>query len=418
MTTTATAPTSLTSTSSADALSRVLKLTAHGLAKGPGRYHPIHRGVELTMRGDTDTLTLTTFNGTTSVQACLPLNLPAHDEAKPGAAATMSVVVDHAHLSAALKGLPRSAYVTLCLTEHGVTITTPAGTFILLRIGDGTFPSLPTPADEPTAPLGVQLFTATAADLAAGVKATSRAASTADNVATLRGLGVLVSDGQPVTISATDRYRWTSWDTGQVWNGPALHRSRVILPARPVAALAAALPRYVGADTPVTLTIDPTEAATGTGWATLTTGNGTVRATFALIVGEYPKVEVLWPEQAQHTIRVSASALTAAVRQTAAMQEPRHIIALHLGDDDVTVTTEPGVPAEVVAHQEVRVPAPGNSMNLNAPIGFNPGYLTDALTAFPDTVTISGTARNGGWTITDDGPVRTLLMSVKLPEPN
>ena len=70
-------------TVSADALARALRLTAHGLLKGARGGLPVHRGVQLA--ATSSTLTLTTFNGQTSVRAALPTDQPAPGRARHAA---------------------------------------------------------------------------------------------------------------------------------------------------------------------------------------------------------------------------------------------------------------------------------------------------------------------------------------------
>lgn len=183
-------------------------------------------------------------------------------------------------------------------------------------------------------------------------------------------------DGQTLSLLATDRYRMALKEVN--WN-----------PQRGVGDGAALVPARVLAETAKsmtageTVTLSLSSAATGDGLIGFegTGAAGVRQITTRLLDGEFPKVRHLMSVQAAVSVRAAAADVIAAVKRVGLVAERNTSLRMLIGDGSITLEAATGDQAQAVeALEAVVTDVAGTGLEMTA-AGFNPHYLSDALSA-------------------------------------
>ncbi|MFZ0529484.1 MAG: DNA polymerase III subunit beta [Propionicimonas sp.] len=183
-------------------------------------------------------------------------------------------------------------------------------------------------------------------------------------------------EGDTLSLLATDRYRMALKELG--WN-PRSSRGEgaALVPARVLAETA----KSMTAGEQVTLSLSA--AATGDGLIGFEgTGTAGVRQiTTRLLDGEFPKVRHLMNVQAAVTVRANTTEVISAVKRVGLVAERNTSLRMLIGDGSITLEAATGDQAQAVEALEAVVEdVSGEGMSMTA-AGFNPHYLSDALSA-------------------------------------
>lgn len=234
------------------------------------------------------------------------------------------------------------------------------GTRLRLSCGGSKFSMLTMPEEYPELPGMPDVSGTVAADL--WQRAVSQVAVTACRDETLPILTsvYIEADGDTLTLLATDRYRLAvrtiPWRPLQGMGPTAL-----LVKARVLADTAKTM--SLGADVGLSLTDDRIGFT-----------SGTRQTTSLLIDGDYPKVRALLPTAVDSTAVVSVPTMLDAVKRVALVAEANTPVRLVFTDGQVSVEAGRGEDADGVEVVEA-------SVTDGITVSFNPGFLTDGLSA-------------------------------------
>ncbi len=179
-----------------------------------------------------------------------------------------------------------------------------------------------------------------------------------------------------LSLLATDRYRMALKEIP--WNPSSAHTAgAALVPARVLGESA----KSMTSGELVTLSL----AGTGTGDGLIGfEGDGAAgvrEITTRLLDGEFPKVRHLMSVQATLTVRANTTEVIAAVKRVGLVAERNTSLRMIIGDQAITLEAATGDQAQAVeALEAVVTDETGNGLAMTA-AGFNPHYLSDALSA-------------------------------------
>lgn len=179
-----------------------------------------------------------------------------------------------------------------------------------------------------------------------------------------------------LSLLATDRYRMALKEIP--WNPSSAHTAgAALVPARVLGESA----KSMTSGELVTLSL----AGSGTGDGLIGfEGDGTAgvrEITTRLLDGEFPKVRHLMSVQATLTVRANTAEVIAAVKRVGLVAERNTSLRMIIGDQAITLEAATGDQAQAVeALEAVVTDETGNGLAMTA-AGFNPHYLSDALSA-------------------------------------
>ncbi|GAA0329033.1 DNA polymerase III subunit beta [Micropruina glycogenica] len=179
-----------------------------------------------------------------------------------------------------------------------------------------------------------------------------------------------------LSLLATDRYRMALKEIP--WNPSSAHTAgAALVPARVLGESA----KSMTSGELVTLSL----AGSGTGDGLIGfEGDGAAgvrEITTRLLDGEFPKVRHLMSVQATLTVRANTAEVIAAVKRVGLVAERNTSLRMIIGDQAITLEAATGDQAQAVeALEAVVTDETGNGLAMTA-AGFNPHYLSDALSA-------------------------------------
>ncbi len=221
-----------------------------------------------------------------------------------------------------------------------------------------------------------------------------------------------------LSLLATDRYRMALKELE--WTPRTSAEGAALVPARVLAETA----KSMTAGEQVTVSLSSTDAGDGLIGFEGTGPAGLRQITTRLLDGEFPKVRHLMNVQPTVTVRANTADVIASVKRVALVAERNTSLRMLIADGTITLEAATGDQAQAVEALEAEVTdVAGGGLAMTA-AGFNPHYLSDALTAL-DTpyVQFSFTAPGKpclmmGLTELDGEPVgdyRHVIMLMKLP---
>lgn len=225
-------------------------------------------------------------------------------------------------------------------------------------------------------------------------------------------------DNDALSLLATDRYRMALKELD--WTPRTSADGAALVPARVLAETA----KSMTAGEQVTVSLSSTDAGDGLIGFEGTGPAGVRQITTRLLDGEFPKVRHLMNVQPTVTVRANTAEVIASVKRVALVAERNTSLRMLIADGSITLEAATGDQAQAVEALEAEVTdVAGGGLAMTA-AGFNPHYLSDALTAL-DTpyVQFSFTAPGKpclmmGLTELDGEPVadyRHVIMLMKLP---
>jgi DNA polymerase-3 subunit beta len=225
-------------------------------------------------------------------------------------------------------------------------------------------------------------------------------------------------DNDTLSLLATDRYRMALKELD--WTPRTSAEGAALVPARVLAETA----KSMTAGEQVTVSLSSTDAGDGLIGFEGTGPAGLRQITTRLLDGEFPKVRHLMNVQPTVTVRTNTAEVIASVKRVALVAERNTSLRMLIADGTITLEAATGDQAQAVEALEAEVTdVAGGGLAMTA-AGFNPHYLSDALTAL-DTpyVQFSFTAPGKpclmmGLSELDGEPVgdyRHVIMLMKLP---
>ena len=225
-------------------------------------------------------------------------------------------------------------------------------------------------------------------------------------------------DNDTLSLLATDRYRMALKELD--WTPRTSAEGAALVPARVLAETA----KSMTAGEQVTVSLSSTDAGDGLIGFEGTGPAGLRQITTRLLDGEFPKVRHLMNVQPTVTVRANTADVIASVKRVALVAERNTSLRMLIADGTITLEAATGDQAQAVEALEAEVTdVAGGGLAMTA-AGFNPHYLSDALTAL-DTpyVQFSFTAPGKpclmmGLSELDGEPVgdyRHVIMLMKLP---
>lgn len=225
-------------------------------------------------------------------------------------------------------------------------------------------------------------------------------------------------DNDTLSLLATDRYRMALKELD--WTPRTSAEGAALVPARVLAETA----KSMTAGEQVTVSLSSTDAGDGLIGFEGTGPAGLRQITTRLLDGEFPKVRHLMNVQPTVTVRTNTAEVIASVKRVALVAERNTSLRMLIADGTITLEAATGDQAQAVEALEAEVTdVAGGGLAMTA-AGFNPHYLSDALTAL-DTpyVQFSFTAPGKpclmmGLAELDGEPVgdyRHVIMLMKLP---
>jgi DNA polymerase-3 subunit beta len=289
------------------------------------------------------TLTVTGFGY--EISAVATMDAEVHDQGR--------VLLPARILTEAARRLPAQP-AHLAMNGTRVTITAGRVTYNLPVLPHEDYPDLPAP--------GPHIAEFTAATLTAAVQATAAAASHDNTLPALTCVCMMLDGKGTATLAATDRYRLAITTCPYTHHGDRVPEP-VLICARDLAAIT----RHPG-DDPACLAVSPDGRTAG-----ITTGNRHV--TTRLITAEYPHYAKLIPATHDTAVTASIPELAAAIKRAAVVAERNTPVRLGFRDSEVLI--ESGTSDDAALAEIIPVTVDGPPIT----IGFNHGYLLEALTA-------------------------------------
>lgn len=225
-------------------------------------------------------------------------------------------------------------------------------------------------------------------------------------------------ENDTLSLLATDRYRMALKELD--WTPRSSAEGAALVPARVLAETA----KSMTAGEQITLSLSSTDAGDGLIGFEGTGPAGVRQITTRLLDGEFPKVRHLMNVQPTVTVRANTADVIASVKRVALVAERNTSLRMLIAEGSITLEAATGDQAQAVEALEAEVvDVAGGGLAMTA-AGFNPHYLSDALTAL-DTpyVQFSFTAPGKpclmmGLVEADGEPVadyRHVIMLMKLP---
>ncbi|HML50632.1 MAG TPA: DNA polymerase III subunit beta [Propionicimonas sp.] len=225
-------------------------------------------------------------------------------------------------------------------------------------------------------------------------------------------------ENDTLSLLATDRYRMALKELD--WTPRSSAEGAALVPARVLAETA----KSMTAGEQITLSLSSTDAGDGLIGFEGTGPAGVRQITTRLLDGEFPKVRHLMNVQPTVTVRANTADVIASVKRVALVAERNTSLRMLIAEGSITLEAATGDQAQAVEALEAEVvDVAGGGLAMTA-AGFNPHYLSDALTAL-DTpyVQFSFTAPGKpclmmGLLEADGEPVadyRHVIMLMKLP---
>ena len=239
--------------------------------------------------------------------------------------------------------------------------------FTLQTLPVEDYPALPTMPDA--------TGTVASDDFAKAVAQVVVAAGRDELLPVFTGVRMEIED-DTLSLLATDRYRMALKEIP--WNPSSAHTAgAALVPARVLGESA----KSMTSGELVTLSL----AGTGTGDGLIGfEGDGAAgvrEITTRLLDGEFPKVRHLMSVQATLTVRANTAEVIAAVKRVGLVAERNTSLRMIIGDQAITLEAATGDQAQAVeALEAVVTDETGNGLAMTA-AGFNPHYLSDALSA-------------------------------------
>jgi DNA polymerase-3 subunit beta len=181
-------------------------------------------------------------------------------------------------------------------------------------------------------------------------------------------------EGDTLSLLATDRYRMALKELD--WNPRSRGEGAALVPARVLAETA----KSMTAGEQVTLSLSSAAAGDGLIGFEGTGAAGVRQITTRLLDGEFPKVRHLMTVQATVTVRANTAEVIAAVKRVGLVAERNTSLRMLIGDGSITLEAATGDQAQAVEALEAVVEETAGDSGMSA-AGFNPHYLSDALSA-------------------------------------
>lgn len=183
-------------------------------------------------------------------------------------------------------------------------------------------------------------------------------------------------EGGTLSLLATDRYRMALKEIPWNPSGPRADGAALV-PARVLGETA----KSMTSGEVVTLSLAGAGAGDGLIGFEGDGAAGVREITTRLLDGEFPKVRHLMNVQASVTVRANTAEVIAAVKRVALVAERNTSLRMLIGDQAITLEAATGDQAQAVEALEAVVgDETGSGLTMTA-AGFNPHYLSDALSA-------------------------------------
>ncbi|MGW4798245.1 DNA polymerase III subunit beta [Nonomuraea sp. NPDC004297] len=326
----------------------------------------------LLLEANNDTLTVSAFDYDASARGSVTA-----DVAEPG-----RILLPGHLLAEVARSLPTTSFADIAATDTEATIRCGKLDFGLRLMPEDDYPTLPEPP-QPAGTIDADVFATAVAQVAP-------ATSNDDTLPMLTGIK-LDTDGETLTLAATDRYRIAVADT--TWT-PVTSALSALIPGRHLADIAKGMGHG-----PVTIGLDDKMASLSTGDRTTT-----VRLLDDQFIDYRARVSL----DATATATVDAGQLAAAVKRVALVADRTTAIRLAFTDGEVTVRAgdENGRGTDALD-----CALKGDPIE----IAFQSTYLLDALGAIGGKATIGMTGPvKPALFSNEDGSHQQLVMALRL----
>ncbi|MGW2545670.1 DNA polymerase III subunit beta [Kitasatospora sp. NPDC001574] len=281
------------------------------------------------------------------------------------------------------KTLPKGGEVDIELSGSRLLVTCGAARFTLPTLPVDEYPALP--------PVPDTMLTVDADALAAAVAQVAVAAGTDDSLPVLTGVQMIL-EGDRLTLAGTDRYRFgvrelTVKPTGTLPTGKPKRKNKgagaepdTAEVARRAACTVLVPAKFLSDATRAMASEHPVGLGWNDGQLTLTTPGSSFGT--RLLEGEFPKFRGLFPapEDAELTLTVAVDDALAALKRVSLVASAKTPVRLAVTAGGEELLLEAGHGDD--AHATDRIPCnTDGALEDGAAIGFNPGYLADALKA-------------------------------------
>ena len=335
-----------------DVLAEAVQWAARSLPTRPSV--PILAG--LLVKAEGRTVVFSSFDYETSARITVPAEV-----SEPGVA-----LISGRLLSDISRSLPNKS-VSLTASGSSLELVCGSARFTLQLLPVNDYPELPQmPAASGTVP---------SEDFARAVSQVVVAAGRDELLPVFTGVRVEI-EGDQVDLLATDRYRMALKELR--WNPVSTQASGAALVPAKVLADAA---RSMTSGESVTLSIST--ASTGEGLIGLEGegAGGSRQITTRLLDGEFPKVRHLMSVNPALTVRTNTADLLASVKRVGLVAERNTSLRMLIEDGAITLEAATGDQAQASEAIEAVVETIGGGEQPVTAAGFNPHYLSDALTA-------------------------------------
>lgn len=182
-------------------------------------------------------------------------------------------------------------------------------------------------------------------------------------------------ENNTLSLLATDRYRMALKELD--WSPRGTAEGAALVPARVLAETA----KSMTSGEAVTLSLSSSAAGDGLIGFEGTGAAGVRQITTRLLDGEFPKVRHLMSVQPTVTVRANTSDVIASVKRVALVAERNTSLRMIIAEGSITLEAATGDQAQAVEALEAEVvDEAGGGLAMTA-AGFNPHYLSDALSA-------------------------------------
>lgn len=335
-----------------DALADAVAWVARSLPNRPTA--PILAGLLIESAGDT--VTLSSFDSTTSAKVSMPADVS--DEG--------TALVSGRLLAEIARSLPNKP-VEMVADHSKVELTCGSARFTLQTLPVEEYPSLP---EMPT-----QTGVVEAGVFEKAVSQVVVAAGRDELLNVFTGVRVEIN-GDQLSLLATDRYRMALKEITWQPSSPSVEGA-VLVPGRVLADTAKSL---TSGET-VTVSLSTTESE-GEGLAGFIGegAKGTREATTRLLNQAFPKVRHLMDVDPTVAVRVSRDDLLAAVKRVSLVAERNTPLRMIINEDHIALEAATGDQAQASEAISAEVEITTDEQSITA-AGFNPQYLLDGLNA-------------------------------------
>lgn len=335
-----------------DVLADAVSWAARSLPNRPSV--PILAGLRVEATGDE--VVLSSFDYETSAKVSVPATV-----LEEGVALVSGRLL--ADIARTLPGKP----VDLEADEFKVELRCGTARFTLQMLPVSEYPSLPA-MPQATGTVDTTVFAQAVAQVVV-------AAGRDELLPVFTGVRVEI-EGDTLSLLATDRYRMALRELP--WT-PASPRAEgaALVPARVLAETAKSMTQ--GEE--VTISLAGGDAGDGLVGFSGTGDHGVREITTRLLDGEFPKVRHLMQIQPMLTVRANTAEVTAAVKRVALVAERNTPLKMVISEGQITLEAATGDQAQAAeALEAVVTDHTGEGLSMAA-AGFNPHYLSDALSA-------------------------------------